>query len=87
MESSCGLALCGWVGVPEDSPERILVEVQPPVAEDPGMLEMPVHWSDHQEQQNQRILQSARVQKTSCVCCRRQSQRSDPSPLEELSIV
>ena len=37
----------------EEAYERLLVTVQPSCSRDPSILEMPVPWDDHQEQQQQ----------------------------------
>jgi hypothetical protein len=52
-------------------------------AEDPSILEIPVPWDDHQEQQQQCSGWSQLESRRQAVCYRGQSQRNDLSPLEE----
>ena len=56
--------------------ERLLVK--PVAVEDPSVLEMPVLWDDHQEQQQQWGGVNQNLE-----CYREQSWRCDPSTLEE----
>lgn len=49
MEGSGGLALCDKV-VPEESPGKLLVKVQPSCRKEPRHYGDPLSWDGHQEQ-------------------------------------
>ena len=84
MESSWGLALCGSAGVPEESPGEANGENTAQLQQgSPAILEIPIPWNDHKEEQQLWSGTSWNLEDKLCVCCRGQSQRSDPSSLVE----